>query len=211
MNRRLKKIIKKRKRQQYYSNSNYQYKDKNKYFSYIMKLFNQILASIIVLLCLLISRNKDSLRFIYDYASKNMNFMKVKRFVDNTLVGIIPNYKRDEFVGSIVINLDNTKDYLNGVLIETDYAEPVLSLVDGIVIRIYEDEEIGKVLVIQDELGREFHYGLLENTEVGMYSIVNKGDILGLGRLNERFNGEFYLAVYYKNDYLDVIDVINEE
>lgn len=208
MNRRLKKIIKKRKHQQFYANH---YQEKKHYSIYIMKLFNQILASIIVLLCLLISRSNEKLHFIYDYASKNMNFMKVKRFVDNTLVGIIPNYQKDEFVGSIVIDLDNTKDYLNGIIIETDYAEPVQALTDGIVIRIYEDESLGRVLVIQDESGREFHYGLLENIEVGMYSIISKGDVLGLGRINENFNGEYYLAIYYNKEYLDVIDVINEE
>ncbi len=215
MNKRLKKIIKKNK---YRSPFYHQYKKpaeeeatERKSNKFLYSIFNRVLLSLIVLLVLLISRNQKKLSFIYDYTFKNMNFMRLRVFVDDKLNGLFPKTEDDyKYVDAVVINLDNSENYRDGLIIETNYAEPVLSLVDGIVISLYKDKNLGNVVVIQDELGREYHYGYLENIEVSIYKSINYGEVLGVGRLNSDFNGEYYLAVKDGADYLDVYEVVME-
>lgn len=219
MNKRLKKIIEKN---QYRSPFYQQYKkrkqkklDKKTYESlnkYLYSFLNKVLISLIILFVLLISKKSDKVSFIYDKTLKNMNFMQIKVFIDHNLNGLFPKIKdKEKYVDAVVINTDNSKYYLNGVIIETEYLEPVYSAVDGIVIRIYKDKELGQVLVIQDRNGYEYHYGFLDTIEASIYQSVNYGEILGIGRINDNLNCEYYLAIKDGKYHLDVIEVVSKD
>jgi len=221
MNKKVKQIIQKNKyRSKFYhlhkksskpkTHSNSENKDgKNKLYA---SFLNKLLVSVCVLLILLICKDNDKINFIYQETFRSMNFVSIKSYVNQNLNGIFPKTEDpNKYVGAIVIDMNNTTIYREGVMIETDYSAPVESSVSGIIIRIYKDNELGKVLVIQDILGREYHYGYFETIEVGLYSSVYYGDILGLGRMTEDMNGQYYLAIKDGDNYLDVLDVVSHE
>ena len=148
--------------------------------------------------------------FIYDKTLRNMNFMQIKVFMDEKFNGLFPKTDDDyKYVDSITININNTNNYKEGIMIETNYSEPVLSCVDGIVISIYQDNELGDVIVIQDRNGLEYHYGNLANIDVKIYHSISRGQILGVGRITAEMNGEYYLAIKDGNKVLNVIEVVN--
>ncbi len=220
MNKEVEKIIRKNKHRskfyQFYKKNNKRRinrsSEKKHQTDRLISFTNKVLLSVILLFVLLISRDSSKLSFIYERTFRHMNFVQIKSFVDTKLNGLFP--KTDDpykYVGSIILDINDTESYREGVLIETDYLEPVLSCVKGIVIWIYHDDELGKVIVIQDIMGREYHYGYLESIEVNLYHHVEYGDILGLGRINEEMNGEYYLAIKDGTDNLDVIQVVNNE
>ncbi|QVK16951.1 peptidoglycan DD-metalloendopeptidase family protein [Mycoplasmatota bacterium] len=217
MNKKIQRIVKKNKYRskfyQMYKKSKKQNLSKNNKDGYRLASFtNKILISICVLLLLLIARDNDKLNFVYEKTLNNMNFVKIKLFVNQKLNGIFPRTNDpNKYVGSIIIDMNNSMTYRDGMIIETAYSAPVESSVAGMVIRIYRDEDLGKVVVIQDILGREYHYGYLDTIEVGLYRSVEYGDILGLGRLTDDMNGEYYLAIKDGNEFLDVLDVVNHE
>ncbi len=173
---------------------------------------NKILVCVILFLVLLISKNSEKLGFIYNTTFKNMNFMQVKAFVDQNLNGIFPKTDdENKYVDAVVIELDSTSTYRDGLIIETDFSSPVQSCVDGIVIRIYKDDDLGKLIVIQDENGYEYHYGYLDNIDIGLYQSVSYGEVIGVGRNNELMQGEYYLAIKDGLKFLDALQVINNE
>ncbi len=221
MNKKLKSVINKNKyRSQFYhqhkkklnqrkTKPNLQKKDSSKK---LISFSNKVLISICVFLVLLISKNDQKFKVLYEQTFKNMNFVKIQSFVTGKLTGIFPATNNpNKFVGSIIIDLSDTQNYRDGVIVETDYSAPVESCVDGIVIRIYNDDDLGKVFVIQDIFGREYSYGYLEDSDLKLYNNVEYGDILGVGKLTEDMNGEYYLAIKDGNDNLNVIQVVNDE
>lgn len=216
MNKKLQKIIKKNKYrssfyQQYKKQDNKESDNKKiKFNKYLYSLLNKVLISIIVLFILLISKKNQNISFIFDKTFKNMNFMQIKLFIDDKFNGIFPTTTEDyKYVDAINIDISNTISYRDGVIVEVNYAEPVASIVDGIVIRMYKDKDLGQVIVIQDRHGYEYHYGLLEDINVKIYSSVEYGQIIGMGRLNESLNCEYYLAIKDGRENLNVIEVIN--
>ena len=215
MNKKLRKIINKNQhRSQFYHKYKRHDKDKVKEEKpknkFLYSLLNKILISIIILFILLISKKHDKLSFIYDKTFKNMNFMQVKLFIDDKFNGLFPKTSDDyKYVDAVIIDLNNSQNYRESLLVETNYAEPIVSCVDGIVIRMYNDDDLGQVIVIQDSNGYEYHYGYLSDIEVNIYSSIEYGQILGLGRVNEGFNCEYYLAIKDGRENLDVIDVVN--
>lgn len=217
MNKKIQQIIKKNKYQskfyQMHKKTNKHKSSKDKKDGFRLATFtNKVLTSVIILLVLLIAKDNNKIKFLYEETLNNMNFVQIKSFVNRNLNGIFPKTNDlNKYVGSIVIDMNNSITYRDGMIIETAYSAPVESSVAGIVIRMYRDDDLGKVVVIQDILGREYHYGYLETIEVGLYSSVEYGDILGLGRLTADMNGEYYLAIEEDNDFLDVLDVVNHE
>jgi hypothetical protein len=216
MNKKLKAVIRKNQyRSQFYQQhkpkkvekKNDKEESKN---SFLVLMINRILISALLFLVLLISKKDQKLNFIYDKTLRNMNFMQIKVFMDEKFNGLFPKTDDDyKYVDSITININNTNNYKEGIMIETNYSEPVLSCVDGIVISIYQDNELGDVIVIQDRNGLEYHYGNLANIDVKIYHSISRGQILGVGRITAEMNGEYYLAIKDGNKVLNVIEVVN--
>ena len=214
MNKDVKKIIKKNKyRADFYklkrkkdTSASADDKKKRLLFGFLQK----VLISTIILLFLLICKKNDKIRFIHDKTLRNMNFMKIKHFFSTQLSSLFPTGSDPEkYVGNITINMEDTAKYRNGLVIQTAYSEPVLSCVDGIVIRIYNDDDLGRVVVIQDVAGYEYHYGYLDDIKMKIYNSVKYGDLLGIGITDESLNGKYYLEIKNGADYLDVIDTVN--
>lgn len=178
----------------------------------IVSFTNKVLLCVILFLTLLISRNSEKLGFIYNTTFKNMNFVQIKSFVDQNFNGIFPKTDdENKYVDAIVIDLDATTTYRDGLIIETEFATPVQSCVDGIVIQMYKDEDLGKVVVIQGKNGYEYHYGYLDNIDIRLYTYVSYGETIGIGRTNESMQGEYYLEIKDGNKNLDVLQVVNNE
>lgn len=224
MNKEIEKIIKKNQyRSKFYNDYkkkkpkktlDHQNKSNNSIdYNMINKILNRVLISCIIFLVLLISKENVNLDLIYKTTFTNMNFVKVDKFITDVYGGIFPKPHDDDlYVNNTVVRLDNTITYADGVMVSTTLYSPVQSHVDGIVIKIYEDDILGKVIVIQDFNGYEYHYGYLEDISVSLYNRIKYGETIGIGKPASSLDkSEFYLSIKYEDEKLDVVQVINDE
>jgi hypothetical protein len=181
--------------------------------SYVVKLMNRILIAAFLLVLGLVIKKDPKLTQVNDYVFSNMNLKQIDFFVTDNLGNIFPIPDKDDlYVNLPVIDLYTSTKYENGVLVSTSLYEGVSSQIDGIVMQIKKDDDLGKVIVIQDAEGREYEYGMLEDIQVSLYSRVTQGETLGLSKTRSDYEGgQFYLAIKDGNDYLDVLNVIHNE
>ena len=220
MNKDIQKLIKKNKRRnrfyQFHKPKKVKLNNKNeetKTKKFLLKFMNRVLISAMIFLVLLISKKDQKLDFIYKNTFTHLNFAYVDKVIFNNLGSIFPKLKDGNLtVNNSYISLDNSKNYESGVLVTTSPFESIQSHTSGIVIKKYFDDKYGETVVIQDEFGREFHYGYLEDVKVNLYSRVSYGENIGIARISENMNdGNYFLSIKDGDDYLSVIDVVNDE
>ncbi|ERJ12772.1 peptidoglycan DD-metalloendopeptidase family protein [Haloplasma contractile] len=180
---------------------------------FLWRVTYRVLISAIILLVVLISRKQSSsviTHSVYKMYSHNINFMKIDRFITTNLGALFPIPKNDDlFVSGGYVGVDNTTDYRDGVMVSTDLFAPVSSHIEGIVTNVYTDEELGKVIEIQDINNNVYVYAGVEDVKVGIYSRIQYGEVLGIAKTSSDYNGAYYLAVRNNNNYLDVVEVIS--
>ncbi|WP_368503663.1 peptidoglycan DD-metalloendopeptidase family protein [Alkalihalophilus sp. As8PL] len=100
-----------------------------------------------------------------------------------------------------------------GVYIETGVDISVEAAKGGYVITVggVDDEELGKVVVVQHYDGTESVYGLLEDIKVNMYDHIQAGHEIGSVSINEEGRGVYYFALKQGDQYIDPSDVISFE
>ncbi|MDF2700297.1 MAG: peptidase family protein [Haloplasmataceae bacterium] len=185
--------------------------DKLKKFLYATK--NRILISLAILLLLLISKKNYKYEVLYVETFKHLNFAQIDHFITKYIGTIFPKFKDGNLaVNNSYISLDNSSEYENGLIITTSPFETIQSHTNGVVIKKYYDDVYGDTIVVQDEFGREFYYGYLEDIKVNLYSRISYGEDLGIARISENMvDGSYYLSIKDGDAYLSVIDVVNDE
>jgi murein DD-endopeptidase MepM/ murein hydrolase activator NlpD len=179
---------------------------------FLFKLLNQTLAAIIVLLALLITRYVPMLSKVNQYSTSHLNFAKIDQMVTKHFGGFFPVPEKDDlYVNDSIVSTGNTIAYKDGVLVHTEMSEAVQSHTSGIVIERYEDKELGLVIVIQNSKGYLYKYAMLDDVKVKLYSRIQYGEVLGLARVNEDYEGNYYLAIEQNHESVDVVKVINDE
>lgn len=176
-----------------------------------LSFLHQSLLAILVLLMGMIIKKDPKLEFLQEVVYSPINLKKIEAHLTQTLGIIFPviNPYEDLEVNLPVITLETTKQYLNGVLVRTELFQPIESHVEGTVIKIYKNDELGEVIVIQDIEGREWEYGMLTDRRVKIYDRIYRGRVLGMAKTSESYEGgEFYLAIKYRKQYLDVVEVV---
>ena len=223
MNKKIKEIIKKNQyRSKFYQTKRTVKKPKTKpkskqqpFFKHksVQSFINKTLVSMVVLMVLLISHKDERLHFLYEKTLTHMNFAKIDHYITDTFGGFFPRTSdRSQYVNHSIITVNNSEPHRNGLMVHTNVFEPVQSHVSGIVIKIYEDKELGRIVVIQDRNGHEYHYGHFEDIQVRIYQRVEYGETIGMGRISSDMrSGVYFLAIKSGFEYLDVLAVIKYE
>ncbi len=89
---------------------------------------------------------------------------------------VLINYSMDKT--TYFATLDQYK-YSSAIVIGANQGETISAAANGKVIEIYENEEIGKAVVMELGNGYELTYGQLEDIQVSKGSYVETGDIVG--------------------------------
>jgi hypothetical protein len=181
--------------------------------SWVMKLYYQSLIAIFVLVLGLVIKKDPQLEEVNQLVFSPLNIKKIDFFVMDTLGGVFPQPKKKDLSVSLpVIDMTTSETYKNGVLVTTKLFEGVTSQIEGIVIEIKTDHDLGKIISIQNVEGQIYEYGRLDDLKISLYTRVNQGDILGMAKTNNGYEGgKFYLAIYDDGHYLDVVNVIDYE
>lgn len=172
----------------------------------------QVLAAVICLLLGMIIKKDPKLSPVHDYVFTQINLKRIEVTLTKTIGTIFPTIKPNDDleVNLPVITLETTRNYGNGVIVQTELYAGVESHVDGTVIQIKKDRELGDIIVIQDVDGNEWEYGLLTDRKVNIYDRIHRGELLGMAKTTSDYEGgEFYLAIKNRSEYLDVIDLVN--
>lgn len=189
-------------------------KEDNHYFNYkmFMRMVNRTLIAGVVLLIGLIMKKDDRFISFNHYFYSNMNLKKIDHYMITTYGRIFPVPNSDDlYVNLPIIDLNNSTTFKDGILVVTDYGEGVYSHAEGIVIRKYQDDDLGQVIEVQDVEGYIYQYGNLSDVKVKLYSRVSVGELIGMPLQNAELDGEYYLAVSNENEYLNVYEVIQDE
>lgn len=172
---------------------------------------NKVLISIMILFVLLISKKDDRLSVIYKTTFRNMNIVKIEYFITHQFSGLFPppddEYK---YVSAPVLDYTNTESYRDGVIVDLALGAPVQSSVDGRVIEFYQDDDLGKVVVIQDINNYLYHYGYLDDINVKLYQHVNIGETIGIGKSKADLDTYYYLSVTHNDEPVDVLNMVTE-
>ena len=172
----------------------------------------QCLLAIIFLLAGMIVKKDPKLEPVNDFVFTSINLKRIEVSLTNTLGIIFPVVvpKDDVEVNLPVITFETTRNYKNGVIVRTELYEGIESHVEGTVIEIYRDDDLGEVIVIQDVEGNEWEFGMITDRRVNIYDRIYRGRVLGMAKTTDDYEGgEFYLAVKNRKRYLNVIDLVN--
>lgn len=104
-----------------------------------------------------------------------------------------------------LIYYENTYLPNTGVLYTAQEEFKVLTVFDGKVTEILDDEFFGKCVVIEHTPGlRTYYYGL-DNIEVAVGDELLNKDVIGVSKNNEIINGKksFLFEVYYNNELIN--------
>ncbi|HAX72692.1 MAG TPA: hypothetical protein DCY20_04145 [Firmicutes bacterium] len=130
----------------------------------------------------------------------------------STVAGVGSDYKQvmmtlQELKDSVVI-----RNYLNGVIIEIEPGEPILSLVPGVVQFKNETEDTLNTIELSLADDSVLTIGFLENPQVSLYEHVEVNQPLGVGTPLDVDGVEmsyYYLALEVNGEVVDIIDFID--
>lgn len=170
----------------------------------VLRLFNQILITIVLFLGTLIYMKIDDngKTIIYENVyNNNLEFAKANELYQKYLGNILPlgGLKQQEVsVFSEELNYEEVNLYQNGAVLKvsSNYMVPVIE--SGIVVFMGEKEEYGNTIIVQQVNGIDVWYGNVEGKNIKMYDYVEKGDLLG-----EAITEQLYLVFQKEGKYLD--------
>ena len=81
--------------------------------------------------------------------------------------------------------------------VSKNYLVPALN--SGVVVFIGEKDDLGKVIVIEQEDNKTVTYGYILNTSLNLYDYLEKGVFIG-----EVSDTKLYLSILGDNNYLDL-------
>lgn len=100
-----------------------------------------------------------------------------------------------------------------GIYVETEPNQPVETVKSGVVKFIGEDQqnEWGKVVVVEHYDGGESWYGMLDDIHVNLYDHVEEGELLAEVSSHEEDSsiGVYYFALKEGDSFIDPIEVIS--
>ncbi|MFT8321337.1 MAG: M23 family metallopeptidase [Bacillus sp. (in: firmicutes)] len=109
--------------------------------------------------------------------------------------------------------LEDFKDNGQRIAIETGSDTTVQAMNEGTVVFAGEKEGFGNTVILQHSDKSESWYGNLKTIDVKIYSLVKKGDKVGIASGYEHNDslGLFYFAIKKGNDFINPIQVIDFE
>lgn len=176
----------------------------NKKNHLFLKIMNKGLSAILIGLIALI---------VMEYSPKFKTFMNEEVLGKNISFGFIGNlYKK--YFGNVLptnsedniakvfnekISFSDIKTYENGSLLTVDKNYLIPAINSGVIVFIGEKDNLGKVIVVEQEDKKTVTYGHILNTSLNLYDYIEKGKFIG-----EVEDNSLYLSILEDNNYLDI-------
>ncbi len=177
------------------------------------KFMRRVLLASALFLMLLVGEKSDvgiSLSIFKDYISHHVNVYSAVSWYEEKFGNIFPNEESVLEVSATPITLDNTSIFGNGIIVKMDSINPVKSYSDGVVVFKGYKKGFGKTIIIQSDNGLEYWYSYMYDINVGLYSHIEKNQVLGFAQLNE-LNSDYanlYLAIHDGKEFIDVLEAM---
>ncbi|MGL4336859.1 MAG: hypothetical protein ACRCST_08180 [Turicibacter sp.] len=136
----------------------------------------------------------------------------------NSTLPVFGTQELDEEATTAVMNTVDSirnnvvlRDYLNGVIIQVEVGEPVLSLVPGIVQSKDINDDILNNIKISLADDSVLTVGFLENPKVSLYEHITVNQPLGVGtQLEGESMAYYYLALEKDGEYVDLDNLLTK-
>lgn len=182
----------------------------NKMKKYMMRLFNQVLLTVILFLGTLIAMkcNTQWKSVVYQNVYQtNLNFTKANEWYQKYFGSIFPlrgvtGSEQPVFQEKLTYQEANL--YKDGAVLSVSKNYMVPFLESGIVVFMGEKEGYGFTVIVQQVNGIDVWYGNVESKEIKMYDYVEKGSLLG-----ETKNDKLYLAFQKEGKFVNYQEYIS--
>lgn len=185
-------------------------KSKHRHLKKHISIFiTKFLIVIIILLFLLVlnkyypEKTKKLKHYLYD---KSLNFIKfndLSKKIIGKEVFFSPNKTSQAVINDELI-ANGFTSYYNGEKINVSDLLPIGSISSGVVIYKGNKDNYGKTVIIQGRDGFNIWYGNIENSNIDLYTYIEKGTLIGNAKGNYIYlviekDGKYYKYEEYKN------------
>ncbi len=171
--------------------------------SKLLRILNKGLSAILIGLIALI---------VMEYSPKFKTFMNEEVLGKNLSFGFIGKLY-NKYFGEVLpvdnesvvkvfnekISYTNIEKYQDGEILEVTKNYLVPALNSGVVVFVGEKDDLGKVIVVEQEDNKTVTYGYILNTSLNLYDYIEKGSFIG-----EVSDTKLYLSILGDNNYLDL-------
>ncbi|MGD9677314.1 MAG: peptidoglycan DD-metalloendopeptidase family protein [Vulcanibacillus sp.] len=151
--------------------------------------------------------------FIRESLTREYNFLGLYEIYTDKFAGspaILPTLvKKDKnefndfaFIPPFQSPLKTFKQTEQGIIFEIGSEEEIVAIGEGIIVHIDEKNTIGSLIQIRHQGGIVATYAMFNEIKVEVDEWVETGQILGLA------NNKLYFSIFYKNEYLNPVEVI---
>ena len=188
--------------------SSFKRKDINeKKESFLKKiLFSTLVKTLVVMIIFLSSsiyiKQSDINKHKFENLVYNndISFAKIYNLYQKYLGDVIPFkniFKENKrLVGNEIISYNNITKENNGYIIDVSKNYSVISINDGVVVKITKDKNYKTLVTIQNKEGVNITYGLVYDINVKLYDYIKKSEIIGIA------NEKLYVSFEKNGKYL---------
>lgn len=157
-------------------------KVKRKLKNSIRVFLNRVLITIIVfLVALIITKDNGNMKKLFKEKvyTDSIHFTKAKEIYNNYFGKYIGEEKKDVSVFTEKLDYSKSNVYKDGVKLSVNSGYLVPALDSGVVIYIGDNDDYGRVVVVEQVNGVDVYYGNVEAKDVKLYDYVEKGSLIG--------------------------------
>lgn len=182
-------------------NSNSNIKVKRRLKRSVRVFINRVLITVIVfLVALIVTKDNGNMKKLFKEKvyTDSIHFTKTKEFYNKYFGKYIGDEKKEVSVFTEKLDYSKSNVYKDGVklTVSSNYLVPALD--SGVVIYIGDNDDYGKVVVIEQVNGVDVYYGNVEAKDIKLYDYVEKGTLIG-----EVIDTNLYLAFQKEGKFVD--------
>ncbi|TCS79067.1 M23 family metallopeptidase [Tepidibacillus fermentans] len=154
---------------------------------------------------------KVARQWVEESMTREFNFKGVYEWYQQTFSGnpaILPTFsikqkeQEQKFVKPFIKPVKKIKPFSQGILIELSQPDSIVSVEQGLVVSISEEQNLGQTIIIRHKNGIESIYGMLDQLQVEENDWLQPGQAIGTANQN------LYFAIRDQSKYLNPMDVI---
>lgn len=182
-------------------NSNSNIKVKRRLKRSVRVFINRVLITVIVfLVALIVTKDNGNMKKLFKEKvyTDSIHFTKTKEIYNKYFGKYIGDEKKEVSVFTEKLDYSKSNVYKDGVklTVSSNYLVPALD--SGVVIYIGDNDDYGKVVVIEQVNGVDVYYGNVEAKDIKLYDYVEKGTLIG-----EVIDTNLYLAFQKEGKFVD--------
>ncbi|MFV9510884.1 peptidoglycan DD-metalloendopeptidase family protein [Tepidibacillus sp. LV47] len=150
-------------------------------------------------------------KWVEESVTREFNFKGVYEWYERTFSGnpaILPTFsiKQKEqgpkFLKPFTKPAKNIKSLSQGILVELTQPDSIVSVEQGLVVSIRQEQNLGQTIIIRHKNGIESIYGMLDQLQVEENDWTQPGQVIGYT------NQSLYFAIRDRSKFLNPMDVI---